>query len=150
MDDTQDIQNPTQEITQEAEPQSKAQQILQLENMINGYMMDLEKIQSSLKEQSSMLKDALENDAEYATILEKVRTLSKEKKARQDKLMQEPGIALTESKIKDLKGQLKEVREAISDYLQQYFTQSGLRQITGTDGEIREIVTVLKLIKKKV
>ena len=158
MDDTQTPQtNPqedevvkeTSELTQPENPENNVAAILQLETMINGYLMDLEKLQQQVKEQGQMLKDGLENDAEYAACLEKAKTVNKEKKTIQDKLMQEPSLALLNSKVKDLKEEVKDVQQGLSDYLQQYFQQSGLRQITGTDGEIREIVTHLKLVKKR-
>ena len=158
MDDTQTPQtNPqedevvkeTSELTQPENPENNVAAILQLETMINGYLMDLEKLQQQVKEQGQMLKDGLENDAEYAACLEKAKTVNKEKKPIQDKLMQEPSLALLNSKVKDLKEEAKDVQQGLSDYLQQYFQQSGLRQITGTDGEIREIVTHLKLVKKR-
>lgn len=137
------------EVAEKIPVQNKALNIIQLENIINGYLGDLEKFQQELKEQSQMFRDALENDAEYATIVAKAREVSKEKKARQDKLIQEPSLALVDSKIKDIKADVKDTQQALSDYLQQYYEQSGLRQITGTDGEIRDIVTTVKLVKKK-
>lgn len=137
------------EVAEKIPAQNKALNIIQLENIINGYLGDLEKFQQELKEQSQMFRDALENDAEYAAIVAKAREVSKEKKARQDKLIQEPSLALVDSKIKDIKVDVKDTQQALSDYLQQYYEQSGLRQITGIDGEIRDIVTTVKLVKKK-
>ncbi|MBP7967009.1 hypothetical protein KAZ66_01935 [Candidatus Woesebacteria bacterium] len=137
------------EIANNTPSQNKAVNIIQLENIINGYLGDLERLQQELKEQSQMFRDALENDAEYAAVVGKAREISKEKKTIQDKLIQDPALALVDSKVKDIKGEVKETQQALSDYLQQYYEQSGLRQITGTDGEIRDIVTTVKLVKKK-
>lgn len=137
------------EIASSTPSQNKAVNIIQLENIINGYLGDLERLQQELKEQSQMFRDALENDAEYAAVVGKAREISKEKKTIQDKLIQDPALALVDSKVKDIKGEVKETQQALSDYLQQYYEQSGLRQITGTDGEIRDIVTTVKLVKKK-
>ena len=137
------------EVAERTPQENKALNIIQLENIINGYLGDLERLQQELKEQSSMFRDALENDAEYAALVVKAREISKEKKTVQDKLIQEPSLALVDSKIKDIKGEVKDTQQALSDYLQQYYEQSGLRQITGTDGEIRDIVTTVKLVKKK-
>ncbi len=128
---------------------TQAVNFLHLENIINGYLGDLERLQREMKEQSQMFRDTLENDAEYAAVVAKGREITREKKTIQDKLIQDPALALVESKIRDLKSEVKETQQALSDYLQQYYEQSGLRQITGTDGEIRDLVTFVKLVKKR-
>ncbi|CAN5181658.1 hypothetical protein BH09PAT2_BH09PAT2_09330 [soil metagenome] len=128
---------------------TKAVGFIQLENIINGYLGDLERLQRDMKEQSQMFRDTLENDADYAACMNRARDISKEKKTIQDKLIQDPSLALVESKIRDLKSEVKETQQALSDYLQQFYEQSGLRQITGVDGEIRDIVTFVKLVKKR-
>lgn len=124
-------------------------QILHLENLINGYMADVEKLGSEFKEQNQMLKDSLENDAEYSTVLEEARNVNKKKKEMKDKLMKDPSIALLDEKVNELRSELKEAKQALSDYLHEYFAQSGLRQITGTDGEVRDLVTTVRLVKTK-
>ncbi len=128
---------------------NKVERIMSLENMINGYLMDLDKLQKDLKEQSAMLKDVFENDAEYAAASEKAREVQKMKKEIKDKLTQDPSVALLDAKVNDLKTEVKDVRQALSDYLHQYYQESGLTQITGSDGEVREIVTTVKLVKKR-
>lgn len=131
------------------DPGKKFESIMRLENLINGNIMDLERLQSSLKEQNAMLKDAFENDAEYAEVSEKAREVQKLKKAVKDKIIQDPAVALLNEKVTDLRAEVKETQEALSDYLTQYYQESGLRQITGTDGEVREIVTSVRLVKRR-
>ncbi len=128
---------------------NKVERIMSLENMINGYLMDLEKLQKDLKEQSTMLKDTFENDAEYAAASEKVKEVQKMKKEIKDKLISDPSVALLDAKVNDLKTEVKDARQALSDYLHQYYLESGLTQITDSSGEVREIVTSVKLVKKK-
>lgn len=158
MDDTQNTPEPieTTEDLQEAveastnvDSDNKIERIMSLENMINGYILDLDKLQKDLKEQSSMLKDSLENDADYAAISEKAQEAQKMKKEAKDKLLQDPAISLLDAKVNDLKSEVKDVRQALSDYLQQYYRESGLTQITAADGEVRELVATVKLVKKK-
>ncbi|MBP9690577.1 hypothetical protein KBD81_00695 [Candidatus Woesebacteria bacterium] len=137
------------EVSQNVNSDSKLERIMSLENMINGYILDLDKLQKDLKEQSSMLKDTFENDADFAAASEKVSDMQKIKKEVQDKLLQDPAISLLDAKVSDLKTEVKDVRQALSDYLQQYYRESGLTQITGADGEVREIVATARLVKKK-
>jgi|GEM_PF-669446 len=130
-------------------PSEKFESIMRLENLINGNIIDLENLQSSLKEQNAMLKDAFENDAEYAAISEKAREMQKMKKAVKDRVMKDPAVALLDEKVADLRAEVKEARQALSDYLTQYYQESGMRQITGSDGEVRELVTSVRLVKKR-
>jgi predicted nuclease with TOPRIM domain len=128
---------------------SSAERVLSLEGMINGYMLDLDKLQKNLKEQSAMLKDLFENDSEYKEADEKVKEATKSKKKVKDKLKENQSVALLESKVQDLKSEVKEVRQALSDYLYKYFRESGMTQITDSDGEIHELVASVRLVKKK-
>jgi len=129
--------------------QEKFESVMRLENLINGHLTDLETLQKSLKEQSAMLSDAYANDAEYSEVHAKSREIQKLKKTVKDRIIQEPAVAILDEKVADLRSQVKETQQALSDYLTQYFQESGMRQITGTDGETREIVTMVKLVKKR-
>jgi len=128
---------------------TKVERIMSLENMINGYMVDLKKLQDTLKEQSGMLKGSYENDAEYVGVVEKGKEIQKMKQTVKDRLMKDPSVALLEAKVTDLKQEVKDVRQALSDYLQQYYQESGLTQITGADGEVHDIVATVRLVKKR-
>ncbi|MDP4011713.1 MAG: hypothetical protein Q8P72_05830 [Candidatus Roizmanbacteria bacterium] len=150
--------NPDDEVIQEEStntnlqvnnPQEKLESIMRLENLINSHLADLEIVQKSLKEQNVMLKDAFENDAEYSEVQEKSNEIQKLKKTVKDRIIEDPSVALLSDKVADLRAEVKETQIALSDYLSQYFQESGLRQITGTDGEIREIVTTVKLVKMR-
>jgi hypothetical protein len=129
--------------------ESKYESVSRLENLINGHQMDLEKVQSDLKDQASMLKAAFENDAAYLEAHKDAQEATKKKKVEKDRIIEDPAIAVLNAKVQDLRSQVKEERQALSDYLSQYFQESGLRQITGADGEIRDIVTSVRLVKKR-
>lgn len=129
--------------------ESKYESINRLENLINGHQMDLDKIQENLKDQAAMLKSAFENDAAYLEAHKDSQDAIKKKKIEKDRIIEEPAIAALNAKVQDLRSQVKEEKQALSDYLTQYFQESGLRQITGTDGEIRDIVTSVRLVKKR-
>ncbi|MDA1316717.1 MAG: hypothetical protein O3B87_01680 [bacterium] len=129
--------------------ESKYESISRLENLINGHQMDLDKLQSGLKDQAAMLNAAFENDAAYLEAHKDMQEATKKKKVEKDRIIKEPAIASLNAKVQDIRSQVKEEKQALSDYLTQYFQESGLRQITGTDGEIREIVTSVRLVKKR-
>ena len=125
------------------------EEIMNLETMIKGYMSDLEKYQEDLRDLASMLKDSYEQDAEYTVAQEKVLEATRKRKEVKDRIIADPAIAALESKVADLRAEVKETKTALSDYLERFFQESGLRQITGNDGEIREMVTTVRLVKKR-
>ena len=129
--------------------ESKYESISRLENLINGHQMDLDTIQNDLKDQAGMLKAAFEQDAAYLEAHKDWQDAAKKKKIEKDRIIKEPAIAVLNEKVQALRSQVKEERQALSDYLSQYFQESGLRQITGTDGEIRDIVTSVRLVKQR-
>ena len=149
VDISENVQNETSQAVSQNNPSQKLKSIMRLENLINSHFTDLKKLQVSLKEQNGMLKDAFGNDSEYLAVQEKLREIQKIKKTVKDKIIHEPAITILNEKVADLRTEIKDTQAALSDYLQQYFQESGMRQITGTDGEIMEIVTMVKLVKKR-
>ena len=75
--------------------------------------------------------------------------LTKEKKIAKQKVLQKPEAKELEEKISALQTQLKEAKEALSDYLNQYIALSGSKQIETPDGALLEIVSQSKLVRKK-
>jgi len=146
---TEDTENESSSEVIQNDPGEKFESIMRLENLINGNILDLEQLQSSLKEQNAMLKDAFENDAEYSEVSKKAQEVQKLKKAVKDRIIKDPGVALLNEKVTDLRSEVKETQQALSDYLTQYYQESGMRQITGTDGEVREMVTSVRLVKRR-
>jgi len=57
-------------------------------------------------------------------------------------------MAELSERIKDLKFDIQESKVMMSDYLQQYQKQTGANQIEVGNGEVLEIVSVVKLVKK--
>lgn len=137
------------EMATNTDSENKVERIMSLENMINGYMMDFEKLKKDLKEQSAMLKDSYENDPEYMSAVDKAKEINKMKAEIKEKLLQDPSVAALDAKVSDLKSEVKDVRQALSDYLQQYYRESGLTEITGSDGEVHELIATVRLVKKR-
>jgi hypothetical protein len=51
-------------------------------------------------------------------------------------------------KVTVLKNELKEAQEALSSYLADFQRLTGVSEIEGEDGELRQIVYVAKLVRK--
>ena len=129
-------------------PTNQANTLLSIESLINSHDAKLSTLQKELSVHKEMLNNILENDEEYDKIAADASKLAKQKIiAKQKVLHTQNGVTIME-KVKDLQGQLKELRVALSDYLSQYVSLSGTNQFEGADGVARQIVYSAKLVKK--
>ncbi len=122
--------------------------MLDLSSLINDYVKTIEDAKKQLKEQRQMVKDTFENDQQYHELSEKAKTLNREKNAIKQKLLKTPAAEAALVKMNDLQSELKDMDDKLSGYLQEYQRVAGTNIIEGTDGEIRQIVPVYKLVKK--
>ncbi len=123
--------------------------ILDLTAIINRYILDIDKIKGTLKEKNAMYKDAFENDAEYHEQNLKVKDLNKLKNAAKQRILKTPALEALSAQIADSKLELKDLQDMLSGYLEQYQKVSGTNVIETEEGDIREIVPVYKLVKRK-
>lgn len=127
---------------------NSASNLISIENLVKSHDQKLDTLSKELRTHKEMLDGILDNDEEYRTSATEASKYTKLKTiAKQKVLKRSESVALVE-KIKDYQAQVKELRVALSDYLAQYVTLSGLNQIEGSDGVLRTIVYTAKLIKK--
>jgi len=124
--------------------------MVELATLINRYVADIEKLKESMKMQSSMFKDSFENDAEYHTKSEQVKQITRERNAIKQRILKQPAVEALTGKINELKGEIKDAQEGLSGYLEEYQRVSGTNIVEGENGEIREIVPMYKLVKRKI
>ncbi len=127
---------------------NSAANLISIENLVKSHDQKLDTLSKELRTHKEMLDAILDNDEEYRTSATEASKYTKLKTvAKQKVLKRSESVALVE-KIKDYQAQVKELRVALSDYLAQYVTLSGLNQIEGSDGVLRTIVYTAKLVKK--
>jgi len=124
--------------------------MVELTTLINRYVGDIEKLRESMKMQSSMFKDSFENDAEYHTKSDQVKQIVRERNAIKQRILKQPAVEALTGKMNELKEDIKDAQEALSGYLEEYQRVAGTNIIEGENGEIREIVPMYKLVKRKV
>lgn len=142
---SEDPQIPQSTVTDDA---NGATVMLELESMIKSHITGIDKRKTELKKQKEMLNDIFGNDSEYRELDDKVKAANKDKSARKAELSKAPNAAALVEKVKELTTEMKEMEEALSDYLREYQRLSGSNEIEGDDGEVREIIYFAKLIKK--
>lgn len=123
--------------------------LLNLESLINGYLVDLEKAQEKFKTQREMFNDTFSNDAEYSQIMQKVKEVNRIKSAAKQRIMKLPNVVDLNSKMREYKEEIKDIHDGLSGYLQQYKELSGSSTLTRDNGEIVEIISVTKFSKRR-
>jgi len=135
------------EVVAPAADKPGADVLLSITQLIQNYIVSSERDQKELSAHRQMLEDAFNNDATYKEHADKAREAAKIKAATKAQIMKQPQLQQLVAKVKELSLSLKESKESLSEYLQEYARITGQRQIEGVDGEINEIVYLAKLIK---
>lgn len=138
------------EITQVAlEPGAKNSEILlNMESLIKGHISTIDKLSVEAKKIKDMLDDIFSNDPTYTEHEKLAKEAARVKQNTKAQILKQPQAADLDKKFKELRSELKENQGSLSDYLQEYARMSGVNEIEGEDGEIREIVYNARLIKK--
>lgn len=127
---------------------SNAQILVNMESLIKSHISAIDKLSVELKKHKEMLDDIFDSDPTYKEHSDKAKEAAKIKSATKAQILKKPQAADLDKKIREFKAQLKENQESLSDYLQEYARMSGVNEIEGEDGEVREIVYVAKLIRR--
>lgn len=118
-----------------------------IENLIKTHVSHIETVKNELHKHSEMMTDILNNDESYKKITEEIKEHNKKKTEAKQNLLKVPSTATLNQKIKDMKQEIKELNQALSNYLQQYQKLADTDQIESEDGEVRQIVYSARLVK---
>jgi predicted RNase H-like nuclease (RuvC/YqgF family) len=122
--------------------------IINMEGMIKNYISSIDKLSEEAKKLKGMLDDIFNNDPTFAAHSEAAKQAGQVKQKTKAEILKRPQAKELDDKIRTLKSEVKENQAALSDYLQEYQRMSGVNEIEGEDGDMREIVYTAKLIKK--
>lgn len=122
--------------------------ILNMESLIKGHIATIDKLTEESRKLKDMLDDIFANDPTFQEHDKKAKEAAKVKGETKKQILKQPQAADLDKKLKELKSELKENQGSLSDYLQEYARMSGVNEIEGDDGEVREIVYTAKLIKR--
>jgi hypothetical protein len=122
--------------------------IVELTTLINRYEGDMKKLRDNLKIQSGMLRDAVEGDAGYHELDVQSKDLQKKKTEIKQKVMKTVAMEAVVAKVEEYKSEIKDAKEMLSGYLEEYQRVAGTNIIEGENGEIKEIVPQYRLVKR--
>ncbi len=128
--------------------QNSALTVLDLTTLINDYSRTIDEMKSQLKTQKKMVRDAFEGDQQYHELSDKAKALNMQKNEIKQKVLKTPAVDAAMAKAKEIQAELKDMDDKLSGYLQEYQRVANTNVIEGSDGELRQIVPVYRLVKK--
>lgn len=122
--------------------------MINLESMIKTAVAAIDRQAEEARKLKEMLDDIMNNDPAYAEASEKAKETNKVKQTAKAGVLKQPQAKDLDDKIRTLKSEMKETLASLSDYLKEYQRMSGVNEIEGEDGDVREIVYTAKLVRK--
>lgn len=119
-----------------------------IENLINANIQKIDKLHEDIKPVAEMIESLLDADLEYAELDQKAKEAAKERSIKKKELTNTTNGRELNEKLRSLRSELKEAREALSTYLQEYQKRTGFNEYEAPDGELRQIVYTVRLVKK--
>lgn len=140
----------TVEISDDAssEPQSAAELVISLTHLINTNLKEIGNIEGEISKHREMVDSVLSNDATYKQHAEASKEASRIKTNTKKEIFKRPDVKHVVEKLNELKENLADTKEELSNYIQEYATTSGQNYFEGEDGTIQEIVYIAKLRRK--
>jgi predicted RNase H-like nuclease (RuvC/YqgF family) len=126
---------------------SQADEFLDLENLIKNYLTRIDSLKQELKKQNDLFKDSFESDAVYKEHEDRAKEAARLRAETKQQILKQPALASLSEKIAEIKNEIKELQETLSDYLLQYQKMTGFSQIETDQGETLIIVNSAKLVK---
>ncbi len=138
-------QNPPKEDS----PASDAESLVNIERLIQTHLERVETLREEAKKYSDMLADILINSGVYSEHEQAAKEAIKTKNITKKDLLKDPQAQELAQKAKSLKSEVKEHQASLSYFLSEYAKQTGASTFEDLNGEIRDIVYIAKLVKKK-
>jgi hypothetical protein len=123
--------------------------LMAVEGAIKSHLEQLEKLREATRVQREMVESLLQSDPVYMEAAEEAKKGAKVKAEARKRVLDGPGNKQVVQNLKDLKQQNKELSDGLSYYLGEYRRITGANEFEGSDGELREIVLIAKLVKKR-
>jgi hypothetical protein len=124
---------------------SNAHILLSLEDLIKSHVESIRKLSEEKKSKNQLLKDSYESDSVYHEQAEKAKEAKKLSDATKATILSQPSNFKLKEEVKDITSDLKEKKEALSEYLLEYKRISGATQLELFPGEFVDIVLTAKV-----
>lgn len=136
--------------TEPAAPVSQAELVISLTNLINANLSEIDNIEKELARNKEMVDSVLENDSTFKQHAEAAKEASRIKTNTKKEIFKRPDVKHVVEKLTELKENLADTKDELSNYIQEYSQASGQNYFEAEDGSIQEIVYIAKLRRKAV
>ncbi len=126
----------------------QAAALLSLEELIKNHIDSVVKLRIELKKVREMFDDSFESNPTFRELSEAAAEGVKKKLQLKQQISKQPSVASLAQKMKDFRFDLSEQGKTLSALLEDYRTQTGATQIETHSGEMMDIVTSAKLVKR--
>ena len=155
-DDVIDVDEVTEEAESSDEPTFKVNAganqavsgMLDLEELIKNHIDSIDKLRDELKQAREMFEDSFANDPTYKENVDRVKEVTKLKNQVRQQIAKQPSVATLEQKVKDIRFDINEKGKTLSDLLQDYKEQTGATSIETRNGQVLEIVSTSRLVRR--
>ncbi|KKS97594.1 MAG: hypothetical protein UV73_C0007G0037 [Candidatus Gottesmanbacteria bacterium GW2011_GWA2_43_14] len=148
MTDNTDNPDLPESVSPDEIPGQDASVMLNLEQLVKNHLTQIEQTKDKLKKHREMLDDIFLNDPTYQEHDKKAKEAVKVKSATRSELLKRTDVADLNNKVKEMKISVKELQEALNEYVREYQRLSGVNEITDDKGNVMEIVYTVKLVRK--
>lgn len=126
----------------------QATALLSLEELIKNHIESIDKMRDEIRQVREMFEDSFNNNPTYREHTERAKKTAKERNSVRQQIVKQPSVATLAQKMKDLRFDMSEQTKTLSDLLQDYHEQTGATQIEARNGQLMEIVSTAKLVRK--
>ncbi len=124
------------------------QTVLILEKKIRNTLATLSQQEGELAEQKEMYYDAFENDPVFREHDQEYEEAKKKRRKTKQEILKQPAVASLKERTSEIRAQVRDLRETLSEELQQYQRLTGNNIIENNEGETLEIINKAKLVKR--
>lgn len=119
-------------------------QASEIKNMVLNSLEQIDRISADLRKSREMLESAYMNDQKYRECKALNKDQQKKLSVEKDRIKKmSPTIV---DKVADLSKELKEIKDAMSEYLSEYVRLTGSNEIEKNDGKVLRIVRKFKIV----
>ena len=151
-----EVTEPTSEETTESTPtvttsasDSEATILESLESLIRENLAKIDRLGEELGKQKEMVDSVLLNDEVYKQHDEAAKAAAKVKNNTKQQIMSRPDVSHIANKLKEASLEIKETKESMNSYLQEYQRLSGSSEIEDDKGQVMQIISIAKLVRRR-
>jgi vacuolar-type H+-ATPase subunit I/STV1 len=132
-----------------AESNKVAETLTSLQNLIERYANELNRLGEELKHKRESLKSVFENDTQLGEAEAKAAVMDEEVKTRRMQLQTEPQVTSLKVQISEMNDQKKEIEETLSNHLVSYHQITNSTSFDTSDGDQWDFAIKAKIKARK-